>query len=1252
MEVIDVDSESELTSSHSSDSDSLDCTSSSSLSHTQSDTMREASDMERESSDSSTEILLEIEKDLRTFSDAALSSLPPLQSSPTGRSTRRSSKSVWSSFFSPRVTGAFKSQKRFRCTDMTTRSLMEAETTPPFQRSKSEKTPFIEEPQCSSGAASASMLTDEQQHVMDVVVKEKRSVFITGGAGTGKSFLLQALIKVLPPYTTYVTATTGIAALQLRGSTVHSFAGCGWVLPGENRRKVYDRLGLKAIHKWRKCEVLVIDEISMLESSFLELLDFLARRTRRSLEPFGGIQLVLSGDFLQLPPVVTSSLSGSSSETKFCFLSRAWLRCNPQVCVLSKSFRQKNLAFFHLLHEVRRGQMSDESIDLLKNMSANTLLRCRYPTERVKKEIVDVHLASEENEVPSSTGGSFSCCIGNEKADERGNHTFLRPRRVDVSNENERFYTALRSPEYFYGGFHEGEGKFPKALPQLLRLRKGCRVMLTKNLSTTDGLVNGSCGVITGFFDFKDSPKRSLSDFFPRADAVKLCQAGSSQGGAGTQHFQLPIVAFELNGNGGGGARPTKEVIIEPNEWEETLGTKVISRTVQLPLVIAYAITVHKSQGMSLSLVDIDLSRAFEVGQAYVALSRCTNLEGVRIHNFDPEAVLTSETALSYYEVIEFFAFQERKKKALANFFWRAFSTSIEEHTSCCSGIGNGIDGVRSSLLIPEGHGHLPSPINRAFSKEKEVLPLPPSGYVCPVDIVEENDGESEEEMIEANAWNGSRWSGKRIVGSPSRSALHNESVTLERWRCRLHYLLPLSAKLRSFVQRYVIPFEQVKKKRIVLDIESCYQFFCRDCVFCNKGNPLPCKEAQSEKLMHISSNSVANSSSFLWNSFTPLPSEEHNECKCGSPPYCKDTSGILLVDTIHPSTFAVKKEEGLKEAEEALPSPFFTFSHACCAERENMLRIPRVVADFFNPSFSFSNGGSAPTSFTSNLCGLHSEQENEKHARPKRSWEGSTSAVEPMAAVAPRSSFASADCIHAPSTSSSSDSPYYSQERRENTLKTPPRLSSHLVDPAVSWSARSSVEKIEKENSFPSLTTTPLLHWISHLQKQMDLDVQRCPNESCQSSLLFSTGGVLPTAWELYLPFLSCLSSSTTLPPSSHLLRSSSSCSPRVVEATTSLTPEEEGTHEDMDQLFTEYCLHNGPPMKTSFSHNDILRYALYFKQKEEEAEAERKNAFQGSENYFHEKEEEGSVVLCTSSVALSAAALAVNLKVTFIPP
>lgn len=1291
MEVIDVDNESEMSSSRSSSSDTINCTASPLPSHTQNGKLSEVPDIEGESGDSRRDKILQLEKDLRFYSGASLSSLALRQSSPTDRYTRCSTRDVSSSFFSLRSTEAFKSQKRFRSTDLETRGIMEAETTSPFQRSKTEKASFIEESQYPSRAGSTSMLTDEQQHVLDVVVKEKRSVFITGGAGTGKSFLLQALIKVLPPYTTYVTATTGIAALQLRGSTVHSFAGCGWVHPGESRRKVYARLGLRAISKWRKCEVLVIDEISMLESSFFELLDFLARRTRRSLEPFGGIQLVLSGDFLQLPPVVSSSLPGSSSETNFCFLSRAWLRCNPQVCVLSKSFRQKNLAFFHLLHEVRRGQMSEKSISILKNKSAKILLQRHCPTEKVKKEVVDAHLPSEESGAPSSIEGSFSSSF--ENVNEEENHTFLRPKRVDVSCENERFYAALQTPEYFYGGFHEGEGKFPKVLPQLLRLRKGCRVMLNKNVNTTDGLVNGSCGVITGFFNFRGSPRRSVSDFFPHADAVKLCQAGSSEGGAGTQHFQLPIVAFELNENFGGEARRIKEVIIEPNEWEETLGSKVISRTVQLPLVVAYAITVHKSQGMSLSLVDIDLSRAFEVGQAYVALSRCIDLEGVRIHNFDPEVVLTSEAALSYYEAIEFFAFQARKKKALAYCFGPAFSTSVDDHINCCSGIRNSIDGVRSSLLTTERDRDLLSPMGSAFSEEKEVLPLPPSGYVCPLDIVEEDDEESEEEVIEAKAWNGSRCSGKGIVGSSSRSVLHNASVTLEKWRCRLHYLLPLSARLNSFVQRCVIPFEQVRNKRIVLDIESCYHFFCRDCVFCRKDKLLPYTEAQSENMMHISSRSVGNSS-FLWNSFSSLSSVKHKECSFGSPPFSNDTSRNLLVDNVEPCTLTIKKEEDHKEAEGALSSQLYNFSHECCVERGNMLRIPRVVADFFNPSFSVSTGRRSSSSFSSSLCGLQSEHKNENHTQSKKSWEGSTPAVESMTAVAPRSSFDSANCIHAP-PSSSSGSQYYSQERGEDALKSPPPLGSHFVKEAP-WSARSGEERTEKEDSFISLTPTPLLHWITHLQKKMDLDVQRCPSESWQSSLLFSSGGVLPAAWELYRPFLSCLSppsidffsfsstdcfpcsSSTTgslnggggrtfpsggsatttagvsspitLPPSPHLLSSSTSYSPRAEIATTSLTAEE-GIPTDIDQIFTEYCLHNGPPMTTSFSHSDILRYALYLQQKEEEAKTAR-SAFQGGEKYLHGNEEEGSVILCTSSVTLLAAALAVKLKVTSLPP
>eukprot|EP00033_Pygsuia_biforma_P003605 GCRY01003947.1.p1 GENE.GCRY01003947.1~~GCRY01003947.1.p1 ORF type:complete len:305 (-),score=34.52 GCRY01003947.1:296-1210(-) len=204
-------------------------------------------------------------------------------------------------------------------------------------------------------------LSDEQQHILDLIVHERKSVFFTGAAGTGKSFLLKRIVESLPASSTFVTASTGIAAVNIEGTTLHNFVGAGLCigpiseLVGKIKK---NRLTRK---RWIQCRVLIVDEISMVSGPFFDTVEEIARLVRGSKEPFGGIQLVLCGDFLQLPPVE------KKGPVIYSFEARSWGRCVQHTVRLNTVFRQQlDTDFIRVLTELRSGKGSEATEKILR----------------------------------------------------------------------------------------------------------------------------------------------------------------------------------------------------------------------------------------------------------------------------------------------------------------------------------------------------------------------------------------------------------------------------------------------------------------------------------------------------------------------------------------------------------------------------------------------------------------------------------------------------------------------------------------------------------------------------------------------------------------------------------------------------------------------------------------------------------------------------------------------------------------------
>ncbi|RLN95442.1 hypothetical protein BBJ28_00008142 [Nothophytophthora sp. Chile5] len=354
-----------------------------------------------------------------------------------------------------------------------------------------------------------TQLTEEQQRVLQLVA-DGRNVFFTGSAGTGKSFLLQHLLKHGCGHAmgrVYPTATTGIAAYNIGGMTLHHFAG---IEPRAytSRQQLLAQITRKkdAVARWKLAQVLVIDEISMLDGRLFEDLEAVARQLRRSSAFFGGIQLILSGDFFQLPPVTRRARGGPTESVVaplLCFESSAWVNGVRETVVLKEVFRQRDRGFVDMLNAFRVGEPT---------MGMIAKLNERYQPPSNSDVDDAIHIFSHNDDV-------------------------LRVR---------------------------------KALPASL--------LLIKTLHATRGLVNGSRGVVEGF----------------------------------TPQTNLPIVRFS---NG-------VTEIIGQEDFPIRVADTVLASRRQLPLVLAWAISIHKSQGLSFDAAVLDLSRVFEFGQAYVALSR------------------------------------------------------------------------------------------------------------------------------------------------------------------------------------------------------------------------------------------------------------------------------------------------------------------------------------------------------------------------------------------------------------------------------------------------------------------------------------------------------------------------------------------------------------------------------------------------------------------------------------------------------
>jgi energy-coupling factor transporter ATP-binding protein EcfA2 len=454
-------------------------------------------------------------------------------------------------------------------------------------------------------------LSLEQQAVLIAIMKGD-NIFFSGAAGTGKSHLIKLLHAFLPAESTFFTAYSGLAGVNIGGTTLHSFAGVGLAEDSAEALALKVDRNKEARQRWMAAKRLIFDEASMGGADFFDKLNYVAKKVRRNSKPFGGIQMIVSGDFLQLPPI---------KDLKQTYESIVWTQCFQTSILLTKVFRQEGDPEFGLLLEhMRKGELSEEE----------------------EKKLID----AADHELPAINGVI---------------PTRLHGRRKDVNADNRRFLMELPGEGYIFDAedTHRSEPHY-KLLQkecqaaQQIELRVGAQVMLLKNFDTAKGLCNGSRGVVVDFVKVGD-----VTDDMPCAQANDqgmdvLLNMKSSCGGYLLKDEKvpkekrvcyLPRVRFE-------NAEASLLTICSVKFDIQSRGIEMAARR-QLPLTLAWSCTIHRSQGLTLERAVINAKDMFEEAQLYVSVSRLKSYKGLKLIGFSRPELKTNKAIAKWYEELE-----------------------------------------------------------------------------------------------------------------------------------------------------------------------------------------------------------------------------------------------------------------------------------------------------------------------------------------------------------------------------------------------------------------------------------------------------------------------------------------------------------------------------------------------------------------------------------------------------------------------
>jgi len=469
-------------------------------------------------------------------------------------------------------------------------------------------------------------LSDSQQLIVDKCIRGD-NMFVTGSGGCGKSLVIRILKNIYLPSKNIsdirhiisryenieykniqVCALTGVASILLQSSakTIHSFSGIG--ISTASNEQILKKIKNSGFYRknWKETDILIIDEVSMMSQHMFELLDYIGKNIRRNTRPFGGIQIIMFGDFFQLPPVCKDP--EDRLRKNFCFESDLWFETfSPQNHIeLVKIFRQSDENFKKILNQIREGKI---------RRNVNDFLLDYVNREKTNEIIQPTKLFPTRSQVDYINSVEMNKLVGDV-------HYYNLSYVYDAEmTEKQRILRNAFTPEQIEMELNYLKGNIP--CEKDIRLKVGSQVMCVVNVNVTDikPICNGSQGVVIGF-DEKDNPIIQFS--------------------RGFEHVMLPHTWL--------------------SETIPGIGVR------QIPLVLAWALTIHKSQGATMDAIEVDAgSGIFECGQTYVALSRVKSLEGLYLSAFDLTKIKVNRKVQEFYERMRKMKCDEEENNLLNN---------------------------------------------------------------------------------------------------------------------------------------------------------------------------------------------------------------------------------------------------------------------------------------------------------------------------------------------------------------------------------------------------------------------------------------------------------------------------------------------------------------------------------------------------------------------------------------------------------